>query len=202
MAGFERQNIPRYLTGAVAVGLALYCLVHNRRDPAIFFSSVFFTVICLTDTLRSRIPNWAVTGLIIAGFGLQIVLKGTSGFISAGEGLLLGLLLLLGPYIMGGMGAGDVKALAALGSLLGPADTLQVFLYAGLFGGAMALMHYAMAGRLLEKIRKWGIALLLFSTTRKTIHLPQPDIVEKLRYPYAAAFAFGYYGYLAWGNLV
>ena len=46
-------------------------------------------------------------------------LEGAAGLWTALLGLLAGFVLLLIPYLLGGMGAGDVKALAALGALLG-----------------------------------------------------------------------------------
>ncbi|MBW2186737.1 MAG: prepilin peptidase [Deltaproteobacteria bacterium] len=49
-------------------------------------------------------------------------MAGFSGFTTSVAGLVTGLLLLIIPYLMGGMGAGDVKALAALGALLGPSN--------------------------------------------------------------------------------
>jgi prepilin peptidase CpaA len=42
-------------------------------------------------------------------------------------------------YFMGALGAGDVKALAALGAFFGPWGALQLFLATTLCGGVMAL---------------------------------------------------------------
>ena len=39
------------------------------------------------------------------------------GFLFSGKGLLVGFLILLIPYLLGGMGAGDVKLMAAIGAI-------------------------------------------------------------------------------------
>ncbi len=103
---------------------------------------------------------------------------------------------------MGGVGAGDVKALAALGALLGPLHVLQVFIYTALIGGGMAVLHYAMSGRLMNRISTWKNVLLIFISTRDVQNLPQLNTTEKLRFPYAAAFAFGFFAYTVWGGLI
>ena len=41
---------------------------------------------------------------------------------------------------LGGMGAGDVKLLAALGAWLGPGDTFWLAIYASMAGGVMAVV--------------------------------------------------------------
>jgi prepilin peptidase CpaA len=43
------------------------------------------------------------------------------------------------PFALGGLGAGDVKLLAALGAWLGPSDAVWLALYSGVAGGVLAL---------------------------------------------------------------
>ncbi len=91
------------------------------------------------DLKTRRIPNYLTFGSALAGLGVQVWLHGWAGLAAGGLGLALGLGLLLIPYLMGGMGAGDVKALAALGAWLGPSQTFFLFIYMGLAGGLLAL---------------------------------------------------------------
>ena len=65
---------------------------------------------------------------------------GLSGLGSSTAGWLLATVLWLPLYALGGMGAGDVKLLAAIGAWLGPADVLHAALYAGIAGGILALV--------------------------------------------------------------
>ena len=60
---------------------------------------------------------------------------------------------------MGGTGAGDVKALAALGAVLGSGAVFQVFLYTAVIGGVLAIFHYALNHDLKKKCSKWFSAM-------------------------------------------
>jgi prepilin peptidase CpaA len=55
------------------------------------------------------------------------------------EGWALGLALFLPMFLLGGMGAGDVKLLACLGAWLGPQETFWMAIYAMIAGGVMAI---------------------------------------------------------------
>ncbi len=85
----------------------------------------FLAAILVTDLGSRRIPNSLV--LLAVGFSLvlRIAMEGPGGGLVAGlAGGLAGLALFLPFYIAGGMGAGDVKAMAACGCFLGPALAL------------------------------------------------------------------------------
>ena len=53
---------------------------------------------------------------------------------------------------MGGLGAGDVKLVAALGAWLGPSDALWLALFTGVAGGLLALSFSLARGYLREAI--------------------------------------------------
>jgi prepilin peptidase CpaA len=201
MAVLKLKNLPRYSSGALAVILSLYFIYERGEDIAILAASVFFLLICITDTLVSRIPNAAILAAVLSGLGYHTWSAGTSGFLFSLLGLMTGFSLLIVPYLMGGMGAGDVKALAALGSLLGVGATCQVFLYAGLAGGLLAIFHYTLAHNLRDKCLKGAKTLHTFAYTHD-VKVFRPSTTEQLRFPYAAAIAFGFYAFESWGGLV
>jgi len=200
----EKTAIPRYLAGVSASVIALFFLVRAglKGEVVVFLASSFFLLICITDTLYSRISNLANLALLVAGFACNFYLAGTHGLISAALGLLLGFSLFIIPHLMGGMGAGDVKALAALGALVGPGAIFQVFLYCGLIGGVLGIVHYALGHNLREKCSA-GIAFLwTYLLTRDVRDLQPTRKVEQLRFPYAAAIALGFFAYVNWGRII
>lgn len=100
------------------------------------------------DIRTRRIPNaltlaLATCGLLVAGAGL-----GPIGPAAALAGCGIGLALMLPGYLIGGTGAGDVKLLAAAGTLLGPGATVWAFGFTLIAGGAFALLVAAVRGRL------------------------------------------------------
>ncbi len=80
---------------------------------------MFFLFIIITDIKERKILNIVTLPTII--FGLIIIYYSSwFGRISfSGKGFLLVLGYLLIPYLLGGMGAGDVKLMAAIGALNG-----------------------------------------------------------------------------------
>jgi prepilin peptidase CpaA len=105
---------------SVAVGIALV-------------ASVF-------DLQSRRIPNALTFGAAAAGLIFAAATGGVSGVGASLAGWLLAMALWLPIYALGGMGAGDVKLMAAVGVWLGPAGALHAALYAAIAGAVLALM--------------------------------------------------------------
>lgn len=201
MVSLNWRNFPRYATGLAAMVLSIRFL-HQGEGLPLLLASAFLCVACATDTFLSKIPNPLNLILLLAGFFYHGYTSGASGLGLALAGTLLGGALLIVPYLLGGMGAGDVKALAALGALLGPWDVLQTFLYAGLAGGVMAMLHYSFTHNLEQKCRQALKALKVFAYTRDLHSLKPAGGGEQLRFPYAAAIAFGFFAHVHWGGLL
>ena len=97
--------------------------------------------VVLFDCLWRRIPNWLViVGMVLAcafaasGYSpFHIALK------DAALGLLAGLIALMPFYLMGVMGAADVKIFAALGAWCGVHALLGLWMAASIFAGIHAV---------------------------------------------------------------
>lgn len=201
MARWASKDFPRYATGSLAAALSLYYIYAGRTELPIFAASIFFLLICIVDTISSRIPNFANLFFLLAGFGYQFFIIGISGLLVATLGMLTGFSLMFLPYLLGGMGAGDVKAMAALGALLGPSAIIHVFLYMGLIGGLLALFHYALSQNLKIKCSEWVHSFKAFLYTKSLQSLKPDQQREPLRFPYAAAIAFGFFAWVNWGAI-
>jgi prepilin peptidase CpaA len=144
------------------------------------------------DLRTYRIPNYLTIGAALAGLVYQAAFHDLSGLGSGCLGLALGFFLLFPVYLIGGMGAGDVKALAALGTWLGPGLTLMLFCYMAIAGGLMALGVLIYKGLLWTKIRLyWSylVSLVLFRPTGlKPGPGPKADVPG---IPYGVAIALG-----------
>ena len=196
------QRLPRWSCGFTAIALAIYVIATRSSNLPIVFASAFFILICITDTLYSKIHNLTNACLALLGFAYHGWISGADGLLTALLGLFTGLALLLIPYLMGGMGGGDVKALAALGSLLGPMLTLQVFLYVALVGGILSLLHLVCSPDFANQCRAAKNALQAFLYTRDVSVLKPTTTLASQRLPYAAAIALGYFAHLRWGDLI
>jgi prepilin peptidase CpaA len=96
-------------------------------------------VACVTDVRARRIPNHLTFPAAAAGVIFHAVAGWPQGAWAV-SGLFLGLLLFLPIYLLRGMGAGDVKLLAALGAWLGPLSIAWVAAYAAIAGGVLAVL--------------------------------------------------------------
>jgi prepilin peptidase CpaA len=95
-------------------------------------------VACASDLHNRRIPNLLTLGAAAAAF-LLAAAHGLPAFQSTVIGWLIGIALWLPVYALGGMGAGDVKLIAAIGAWLGPIGAVHAALYSAVAGGLMAL---------------------------------------------------------------
>jgi len=94
---------------------------------------------CATDIHSRRIPNWLTFGAAAMAIGFHFATGGQEGVRFAMSGWVVGLFLFMPMFLLGGMGAGDVKLLAALGAWLGPALAFWVAIYGSMAGGALAV---------------------------------------------------------------
>ncbi len=103
------------------------------------FVGALLIVACTTDLRTRRIPN-VLTFSAAAGALVFHLLTG--GWSAAGwsiGGWVLGALLFFPMFALRGMGAGDVKLLAAVGAWLGPSQVATAALITSIAGGVIAL---------------------------------------------------------------
>jgi prepilin peptidase CpaA len=113
---------------------------------------------CVTDVRSRRIPNALTFSAAIAALIYQSASAGWLGAQSSVTGWLVGTALFLPFFLLGGMGAGDVKLLAALGAWLGPRETVHLGVYTLIAGGALGLVVALMRGYLKTAVRNvWNL---------------------------------------------
>ena len=78
------------------------------------------TLACITDLRARRIPNVLTFGATIGALVFHLVVAGVGGLAESAGGWMLGAALFFPMFALRGMGAGDVKLLAAVGAWLGP----------------------------------------------------------------------------------
>src|SRR6186713_2279816 len=110
-------------------------------------------VACVTDVRERRIPNVLTFGAAAAALLVHFLSHGSSGLATAAAGWVIGTAVFLPFFLLGGMGAGDVKLMAALGAWLGPADAFWMAIYVSLAGGAMAVVVALFNGYLRTALR-------------------------------------------------
>ncbi len=100
--------------------------------------SIGLIVASFTDINRFKVYNALTFPLFFAGLAFGAITAGWSGLGFAFGGAGTGLAILLIPYLMGGLGAGDVKFVMAIGTWLGG----WLALISILVGCAVLLIYY------------------------------------------------------------
>jgi prepilin peptidase CpaA len=100
------------------------------------------------DIASRRIPNALTFGTALAALIVHAWTGGWSGLEMAAFGWIVGIALFFPVFALGGMGAGDVKLIGALGAWLGPIAAVWVALYSGIAGGVLGLLVAAFSGYL------------------------------------------------------
>jgi prepilin peptidase CpaA len=102
-------------------------------------------VAMISDLRMRRIPNLLTFGSTGAAMVYALVVAGPWGLAMAVAGWLVGAALFFPLFALGGMGAGDVKLLAALGAWMGPVGAVWLAIFSsiagGVLGGVVAVYH-------------------------------------------------------------
>ena len=110
-------------------------------------------IACVTDVRTRRIPNLLTFGAAALGVVFHGVTGGLQGLQTAVFGWLVGTAMFLPFFLLGGMGGGDVKLLAALGAWMGPGDAFWLAIYASIAGGVLAVVVALARGYLTTAFR-------------------------------------------------
>lgn len=145
-----------------------------------------------TDLRTRRIPNVVTVGGCLLGI-VWMLIEGK--VVISIAGLVLGFSLMLPGFMIGGVGGGDVKLMAAIGSLKGPTFVLNVFIFSTLCGGLLAIISAVRdrrLGRMLIDtwfyLRSLGTSIV---TRRNMVSVTLPTADKAAVLPYGVAIFAG-----------
>jgi prepilin peptidase CpaA len=121
-------------------------------------------IACVTDLRTRRIPNVLTFGAAAAGIVFHLASDGAPGAQTAAGGWLIGFALFFPMFMLGGLGAGDVKLLAALGAWLGPGTILFVAMYTAIAGGVLGIAVALGKGYLSNALHNIGYLMRFWTT--------------------------------------
>lgn len=160
-------------------------MVPDLTDPNLIrtaLMAVAVTIAVASDLRRRRIPNALTLPLALIGLTLGGLTGGLGGFVVSVAGCVAGGLLFLLPAAKFGWGIGDLKLVAALGAVGGPAFVLWLGLYALAAGGPFALIWLKRQGQLARVV----------GDMRDDLRSGQVSIARSgLAIPYAVPIAVG-----------
>jgi prepilin peptidase CpaA len=170
--------------------------------------AVIAMVAAVYDVRFRRIPNWLTLSGVLVGIGLNgwlLDMRGLNWYDGFNwraslAGLGLAFLVYFPLYLLRGMGAGDVKLMAAIGATVGPVNWFVIFVLSNVLGGAAAVVLLLSKGRVLRTFSNLGYML------NELAHLHPPymrkeemDVksAKAVTMPHGLAIAAGSFVFLA-----
>jgi prepilin peptidase CpaA len=161
-----------------AVDLAMGQLISSLEVLPLLVVLAAGALTAVTDVRSFRIPNYITFPLLIAGILFHTFAASGRGAPFALLGGAVGFACLFVFYVMGGVGAGDVKLTAAAGAWLGPIGILLLFLFAAIFLGLYSVAMTWWQGTLLTNMLKVRLMIKQGMTIAK--YLGQDERVEEV----------------------
>lgn len=177
----------------------------------IWLVTVTLIVAAVIDGLKLKVPNWITFPMILSGWAFSAIsyaLDGQpwyAGLAWSVLGTLVGFALLAPMWLIGGMGAGDVKLLMGVGAWVYSAHTFYAFCISAIIGGVLAVVMVLAAGAWRKHYQQfWQIANEI-----KTIRDPDKlaEIAAERKptmklLPYGIPIAIGTILYFAWTGML
>ncbi|MDP9600982.1 prepilin peptidase CpaA [Variovorax sp. YR750] len=171
----------------------LAMLVTDVRTVALL---ALLAVAAVSDWRFYRIPNWLTFGgaLFALVYGTLAARTPMAGAASAFGGLGVGFAAMVPFYVIGVMGAGDVKLMAMSGAFIGPEQTLMAVLFTFIAGGVAAMgfaIHRRRVGHMLANVKDaaQGVMFSSIAGIRPSGRIDASQSVGKL--PYGICIAVG-----------
>jgi prepilin peptidase CpaA len=187
-------------------------IITNLAQNWVFwFVSIFCVVAAYIDGKELRVPNKLTFPMIFGGWIWSSISYGMAGegwyigLMWSLAGTAVGLMTLIPAMAIGGMGAGDVKMMAAIGAWVHCTITFYAFCLATVIGGVMAVAMILMSGQVRKHYNQFW---LIFN---EIVTIKNPDKLAEIAaerkpsmylLPYGIPLAIGTILYFAWNRML
>lgn len=141
------------------------------------------------DIRKKRIPNLLCLLILIIGFVVNSLVRLDVNIYWSIAGLLTGFLPLFLLHLLTGLGAGDVKLMAAIGSVVGAKSILIIFYYTFLLSGVYALGYLIFKGGVMEILKRYGRFFCRVFRGKHALDKPDINTVAARQIPMAPSIA-------------
>jgi prepilin peptidase CpaA len=166
--------------------------------------SIVLVVAAVIDGWKLKVPNWITYPMIVTGWIYSSIVGGWEGLGWSLLATFVGLALLYVIYMVGGMGAGDVKLLAGIGAWVGTHHTWNIFATTAIVGGIMAVLMVAYSGAWRKHYAQFRMLIGEFVEVRDSEELFQRAAARKSKMyllPYGIPMTIAALGYFAFQGM-
>jgi Flp pilus assembly protein protease CpaA len=117
-------------------------------------------IAAITDIRSFKVYNWLTIPLLIGGLAYHGLVSGASGFFTSGFYAVLSVMILLAPYSLGAVGAGDVKLVAGISAWFGAASAFSIVAIAFFGTGVLSLFKLSRQHRVGDAWLNFKVAVM------------------------------------------
>lgn len=152
---------------------------------------ILVLIICfITDLKYQKIYNKVIFPSLILAVTINFIFSGFDGLKMSLTGFAVGFIILLIPYYLGGIAAGDVKLISLIGAIKGWVFVVNTALYMSITGGIMAIgviVFHKEGAKFFKNFLPWIFSLI--NGIKFKFELPAEAFLKK--YPYGLAIVSG-----------
>ena len=153
----------------------------------------------LLDLRSRRIPNALTVTAAVLGLLLRVPL-GLHAVIAGILGIGLALVLTTPLFLVGALGGGDVKLVAAIGAFMGSGRLIGACLLIALLGGAVGLLDAARRGALLRALTNTFHLVVGWLSPSRAAGSLTIESPSAMTIPYGVPIALGALAWWFWGG--
>lgn len=153
---------------------------------------VLIVILLYTDIRSLKIPNKITIPAAALALFLHIILYSWRGLLWSLTGLLVLFSVTFFAYACKAIGAGDVKACAAIGAFVGVQDAIAIFAYAMLAAALIGVIVLIARGTITLWVTKLATNIVCFAVHREWRHLLHPTKLPLHVIPFMPAVALGF----------
>ncbi|MDQ0350783.1 prepilin peptidase CpaA [Alkalibacillus filiformis] len=158
---------------------------------------IILVISLITDIHKRKILNVITLPSMLFGIGYHTYINGLEGLSFSLIGLLLGFVILLIPFLLGGIGAGDVKLMAAIGALMGAQFVFYAFLLTAIIGGVISLL-IMLKNKTLFPFFKRIYFKIIYKQQLADLNEPRK---KHISIPYGVPIVMGTFIVMFWGGI-
>jgi prepilin peptidase CpaA len=167
--------------------------------------TIVLIVAAVIDGYELRVPNLITFPFILSGWVYSCYAYGLEGLCWSLAGTLLGMGILMLFYMIGGMGAGDVKLMGGVGAWIYWTHTWYCIIGFAITGAVLAIAMVVISGKWKHHYQQfWQIAteIMVIRDPEKLSEIAAKRKPSMMLLPYGIPIAIATIGYFLWTGML
>lgn len=167
--------------------------------------TVVLIVAAVIDGYELRVPNLITFPFILSGWAYSTWAFGWEGLLWSLGGTLLGMSILMLFYLIGGMGAGDVKLMGGVGAWIYITHTWYCIIGFAVTGALLAIVMVIVRGKWKHHYQQfWAILteIMVIRDPEKLSAIAAERKKDMMLLPYGIPIAIATIGYFLWTGML